>query len=90
MFDDGLKSADKTPVYKKGDVTDKRNYRPVSVLPVVSKLFERIIHKQIGSHIEKYHIYVDIAKALMHSMLYLLCWRNDALCWIKETMEGLY
>ena len=54
MFDDGLKSADMTPVYKKGDVTDKRNYRPVSVLPVVSKLFERIIHKQIGSHIEKY------------------------------------
>ena len=54
MFDDGLKSADMTPVYKKGDVTDKRNYRPVSVFPVVSKLFERIIHKQIGSHIEKY------------------------------------
>ena len=54
MFDDGLKFADMTPVYKKGDVTDKRNYRPVSVLPVVSKLFERIIHKQIGSHIERY------------------------------------
>ena len=40
MFDDGLKSADMTPVYKKGDVTDKRNYRPVSVLPVVSKLLK--------------------------------------------------
>ena len=45
MFDEGLKSADITPAHKKGDKTDKRNYRPVSVLPVASKIFERIIQK---------------------------------------------
>ena len=53
MFDEGMKSADITPVHKKGDKTDKRNYRPVSVLPVVPKIFERIIQKQIGIYIEK-------------------------------------
>ena len=53
MFADGLNSADITPVHKKGDKTDKRNYRPVSMLPVVSKFFERIIQKQIGIYMEK-------------------------------------
>ena len=53
MFDEGLKSVDIIPVHKKGDKTDKRNYRPVSVLPVVSKIFERISQKQIGIYMEK-------------------------------------
>ena len=48
-----MKSADITPAHKKGGKTDKRNYRPVSVLPVVSKIFERIIQKQIGIYMEK-------------------------------------
>ena len=51
VFDSGLKSADVTPVFRSDDVTDKKNYRPISVLPVVSKLFERVIQKQLGSHI---------------------------------------
>ena len=53
-FDDGLKYADITPVHKKGDVTSKSNYRPVSVLPIVSKVFERTMQKQIGDYMDKY------------------------------------
>ena len=54
VFDNGLKSADVTPVFKSDDVTDKKNYRPISVFPVVSKLFERVIQKQLGSHINNF------------------------------------
>ena len=43
-----------TPVHKKGDSTDKSNYRPVSVLPIVSKVFERTMQKQIGDYMDKY------------------------------------
>ena len=32
----------------------QKNYRPVSILPVVSKIFERIMQKQINSYVEKY------------------------------------
>ena len=53
-FDDGLKCANITPVHKKGETTDKTNYRPVSILPVVSKIFERVMHKQIGVFMEDY------------------------------------
>ena len=54
-FPEELKLADIiTPIHKKGDTTKTKNYRPVSVLPPVSKLFEKILQKQIISHIEKY------------------------------------
>ena len=53
-FPDELKLADVTPIFKKGEETLAKNYRPISVLPVVSKVLERIMQKQISSHIEKY------------------------------------
>ena len=49
-----LKLADVTPVFQKGDPKSIKNYRPVSVLPNVSKVFERIILKQILEQMNKY------------------------------------
>ena len=43
-FSNSLKNASFTPVYKKDDPTDKVNYRPVSVLPLLSKIFEKVIY----------------------------------------------
>ena len=53
-FPDELKLADVTPVLKKGDATNVKNYRPVSVLPPISNLIEKPLHKQISVHFEKY------------------------------------
>ena len=53
-FPGNLKLADVTPIFKKDDRTSTKNYRPVSILPVVSKIFERIIQKQIISYIDKF------------------------------------
>ena len=46
-FPDSLKLANVTPVFKKGDSTDKSNYRPISILPLLSKVFEKIIYDQL-------------------------------------------
>ena len=54
IFQSLLKLADVTPVFKKGDPTSVKNYRPVSVLPNVSKFFERIMLKQILEQMNKY------------------------------------
>ena len=51
-FPDKLKQSEVIPVYKKLDPLEKENYRPVSLLPHVSKVFERIIYKQINTYME--------------------------------------
>ena len=53
-FPDNLKLADITPLHKKLETVLKENYRPVSVLAVVSKIFERIMDKQTDAYMEKY------------------------------------
>ena len=53
-FPDMLKIADVTPVHKKEEVTEVKNYRPVSVLSSTSKVFERLLQVQISAFITKY------------------------------------
>ena len=47
-FPDKLKLADISPIFKAVDSTAKKNYRPVSILNSVSKLFEKIIQQQLN------------------------------------------
>ena len=51
-FRDELRAAEVTPIFKKHDDLEKENYRPVSVLPHVSKVFERIMFIQIENFME--------------------------------------
>ena len=46
-FPDTWKIARVTPIYKEGEKSEKSNYRPISVLPVISRLFEKIIFDQL-------------------------------------------
>ena len=43
---DDLKSARVVPLFKKSDKTETGNYRPVSILNIVSKVLERVIYDQ--------------------------------------------
>ena len=43
-FSDNWKISNKTPVFKSGDPSSVLNYRPISLLPLISKILERIIH----------------------------------------------
>ena len=54
IFQSVLKLADVIPVFRKGDPQSVKNYRPVSVLPNVSKVFQRIMLKQILEQMDKY------------------------------------
>ena len=53
-FPSKLKYADITPIFKKLDTILKENYRPVSILPVVSKIFERLMKNQMHIYIDQY------------------------------------
>jgi hypothetical protein len=48
VFPDRLKQAQVTPLYKKNDPLEKTNYRPVSVLPILSKLYETVLEIQLS------------------------------------------
>ena len=51
-FPNYLKNAIITPVHKKGAKTSKDNYRPVSILSNISKIYERLLFKQILEYFE--------------------------------------
>ena len=53
-FPNKLKYADISPIHKKLERIFVNNYRPVSILPVVSKIFERIMQKQMSLYVEKF------------------------------------
>ena len=46
-FPSKLKLADVSPLHKKGVHMDKSNYRPLSILPAISKIYERVLYTQI-------------------------------------------
>ena len=51
-FPTGMKYADVTPIHKKDDKTDKTNYRPISILPNLSKVYERLMYNQISPYFD--------------------------------------
>ena len=53
-FPDNMKLADITPVFKKKDTLKKENYRPVSILSAIWKMFERLMQKQIVGYMENF------------------------------------
>ena len=46
-FPDALKEAEVSPIFKKDDSMNKNNYRPVSILPCISKIFEKVYCEQM-------------------------------------------
>ena len=52
IFPNDLKYANVTPIFKKYENVNKENYRPISILPSISKIFERSMFKQITAFIE--------------------------------------
>ena len=83
LFPVALKFAYITLTHKKDDTTNKENYRPVSILPSVSKIFERNMLEQISIYIDKYlSPYLcgfRIGYSTQHSLIVMLeKWRKSS------------
>jgi len=59
IFLERLKFSEVRPLFKKGDVTEFSNYRPISLLTSFSKIIEKIIYKRLYSYLNDNNILVD-------------------------------
>ena len=69
-YPSSLKNADVTPIHKEKENSLKKHYRPVSILPILSKLYEGTMNEQMTSHIEKYlRTSLDTGRGTEHNIV---------------------
>lgn len=59
LFPDILKLCIVKPIFKKGDKCDMNNYRPITLIPILSKIYEKVIIKRIHSFIASNNILTE-------------------------------
>jgi len=59
IFPERLKFSEVTPLFKKGDITEFSNYRPISLLTSFPKIIEKIIYKRLYSYLNGNNVLVD-------------------------------
>ena len=76
MFPNNLNNADITPTFKKEERLSKINYRPISILPIFSKIYEKIFYIQIydyfNSIFSKYLCEFRKGHSAQHCLLFML------------------
>ena len=67
-FPSAWKSAKVTPIYKgQGSKEDKNNYRPISVLPLLSKIFEKHVHQALYSYMRSNNLLYNLQSGFRRS-----------------------
>ena len=78
-FPNAFKIAKLKPLFKKGTTTDPKNYRPISLLPLISKVPERVIHEQTTEFLDKHKILYEFQSGFRknHSTDFCLSYLTD-------------
>lgn len=56
VYPDSLKLTTVIPVHKKGEKDEMKNYRPIALIPIISKIFEKVIYNQLYKFLETNNI----------------------------------
>ena len=59
IFQNAFKLSKVIPLYKKGVTSLLVNYRPISLLPIISKIFEKVIHDKLYEYFDKYNLLAE-------------------------------
>ena len=59
MFPNDWKIARVIPLYKSGPSDRLEKYRPISALPIMSKVIEKVVHKRLVDYLEEHHMLAD-------------------------------
>ena len=92
-FPEPCKVAKLTPLYKKGSITDPCNYRPISLLPLISKVIEKVIHDQTSTFLNSKNLLYNYQSGFRkkHSADFCLSYLNDKILkgFDRGTMTGM-
>ena len=88
FFPQTWKLARVTPIYKAGAKTDVNNFRPISVLSVVSRILEKIAHDQLMEYLKEQNKLCLNQFALQKLHSTLTCLLNVIDPWFKNSDEG--
>ena len=74
--------AKESPIFKNGSISDLNNYRPISVIPTVPKIFEKIIYDQLYQYLNENGLFNSGQSGFrsLHSILTALLETNDNWC----------
>ena len=89
VFPDTCKVAKLKPIYKKGKKTYPSNYRPISLIPIISKVIEKIVHDQTNKFFSENNIFYNFQSGFRpnHSTNLCLAHLTDKI--LKGFDEGL-
>jgi hypothetical protein len=63
-----MKLAKVLPIFKSGEASDISNYRPISLLPVISKLLEKAVHMRLYKYLHKHKIFIPAQYGFRESL----------------------
>ena len=90
LFSSECKIAKLKPLYKKGSKINPGNFRPISLLPLISKIIERIVYDQVEINLLKNNILYNYQSGFRknHSTDLCLSFLNDKI--LKGFDKGLF
>ncbi len=67
------------PIFKSGDAGDYKNYRPISLLPALSKIFEKLMLCRLNTFLSKHHI--------LHESQHGFCTKHSTCTAITDVLD---
>jgi hypothetical protein len=92
VFPERLKYAVTTPSHKKGDVSNMANYRTMSLLPLFSNIFEKVLHSRLNQHLQTNNILTTeqcaFRKGFLTEQATNSLTNNELMAWNKKIHIG--
>ena len=72
-FPNQLKQAKVHPIFKDGTKDDPSNYRPISILPTISKFFEKHVNSHLMGFLNKHELIHECQSGFIQILIYPVC-----------------
>ena len=90
LFPEDCKQAKLKPLFKKGSRDEPKNYRPISLLPQISKVIEKVVHEQVLEYLDTNKILYRYQSGFRphHSTDTCLSYLSDKILFYEHSKKG--